>query len=247
MAGKLFLVPNLLGIGLPERVLPLHTIEVARALRHYVAENAKAARSFLKTVATTAPIQSIAIAELHERMPDDAVAALLAPAKAGFDLGLVSDAGTPAVADPGARLVAAAHRAGIQVVPLVGPSSILLALMGSGLNGQGFVFHGYLPVKSDARVAALQRIESEARRTRATQIFIETPYRNAAMLESVRAACAPETMLVVAADLTLPSEEIVALPAAKWRARDAERYRNRPAIFLLGMGSDSGSDSNRQR
>jgi 16S rRNA (cytidine1402-2'-O)-methyltransferase len=235
MPGRLLLVPNLLGVVLPERVLPARTIETARALRHFVAENAKVARAFLKTIATTAPLQSIAIAELNEHTPDDAVTALLAPARAGHDLGLVSDAGCPAVADPGARLVAAAHRAGIPVVPLVGPSALLLALMASGLNGQGFTFHGYLPAKTEPRLAALRRLDAEARRTGTTQLFIEAPYRNAAMIDGARSVCGTDLMLVVAADLTLPTEEIVALPIAGWRKRDGAQFHNRPAIFLLGM------------
>jgi len=234
MPGRLVLVPNLLGIVPPERVLPAHTIETARALRHFVAENAKVARAFLKSIATTAPIQSIAIAELSEHTVEVAVDALLAPAHAGHDVGLVSDAGCPAVADPGARLVAAAHRTGIPVVPLVGPSSILLALMASGLNGQGFTFHGYLPAKTEPRLAALKRLDAEARKTGATQVFIEAPYRNAAMIDGIRSACGPDLMLVVAADLTLPTEEIVASTIAEWRGRDGARFHNRPAIFLLG-------------
>ena len=233
-AGRLYLVPNLLGVVAPESVLPEHTIAIARGLTHVVAENAKAARAFLKTVGTTAAIQAIAIEELNEQTPASRMEELLRPAIAGNDLGLMSDAGCPGVADPGARLVAAAHRAGVQVVPLVGPSAILLALMGSGMNGQGFTFHGYLPAKAEPRTAALRRVEALARTSGSTQLFIETPYRNVAMLQSVCAVCAADTLLAVAADLTLPSEEIVMLPVAQWRRRDAARYRNRPAIFLLG-------------
>jgi 16S rRNA (cytidine1402-2'-O)-methyltransferase len=232
-AGDLYLVPNLLGIVPPANVLPVRTIAVARNLRHFVAENAKIARAFLKTIETSAPIQSIAIAELNEHTPESAVEALLGPALAGNDLGLLSDAGCPAVADPGARLVAAAHRSGVRVVPLVGPSSILLALMASGLNGQGFTFHGYLPVKSAARAPALRQLEDQARKTGFTQIFIEAPYRNAAMLQAIVATCSVSTQVVVAADLTLETEEIVALSVAGWRGRDPARYQDRPAIFML--------------
>ena len=232
-AGRLFLVPNLLGIVPPESVLPAHTIEIARGLRHVVAENAKLARAFLKTIGTTAAMQSIAIAELNEHTPASQVAALLAPAIAGNDLGLMSDAGCPGVADPGARLVAAAHRAGVRVVPLVGPCSILLALMASGMNGQGFTFHGYLPAKSEARAAALRRLEALARKSGSTQLFIETPYRNSTMLQSLIAVCGADMLLAAATDLTLPTEEIVMLPLAQWRQRDVARYENRPAIFLL--------------
>jgi 16S rRNA (cytidine1402-2'-O)-methyltransferase len=232
--GRLYLVPNLLGVVTPESVLPAHTIEVARGLRHVVAENAKNARAFLKSLGTTAAIQSIAIAELNEHTPAPQVETLLTPALAGNDLGLMSDAGCPGVADPGARLVAAAHRAGVRVIPLVGPSSILLALMASGMNGQGFTFHGYLPAKAEPRTAALRRVDELARKTGATQIFIETPYRNVALLQSLLAVCAADTLLAVASDVTLSAEEIVMLPVAQWRRRDLTRYQNRPAIFLLG-------------
>ncbi len=143
------LVPNLLGVVAPERVLPAHTIEVARGLAHFVVENAKPARAFLRSLGPSRPIQEIDIVELGDAPDPARCAQLLAPARDGRDLGLLSDAGCPAIADPGALLVREAHREGIAVVPLVGPSSILLALMASGMNGQGFVFHGYLPVKAD--------------------------------------------------------------------------------------------------
>jgi 16S rRNA (cytidine1402-2'-O)-methyltransferase len=233
-AGRLYLVPNLLGVVAPESVLPAHTIAIARGLRHVVAENAKVARAFLKTIGTTAAIQTIAIEELNEHTPAPRMETLLGPALAGHDLGLMSDAGCPGVADPGASLVAAAHRAGVQVIPLVGPSAILLALMASGMNGQGFTFHGYLPTKAEPRTAALRRVEELARKTGSTQLFIETPYRNVAMLQSLFTVCAADMLLAVAADLTLPSEEIVTLRVAQWRRRDVARYQNRPAIFLLG-------------
>jgi 16S rRNA (cytidine1402-2'-O)-methyltransferase len=233
-AGRLYLVPNPLGVVAPELVLPAHTLEIARGLRHVVAENAKVARAFLKAIGTTAAMQSIAIEELNEHTPAPQVESLLGPAIAGHDLGLMADAGCPAVADPGGRLVGAAHRAGVRVIPLVGPSSILLALMASGMNGQGFTFHGYLPAKAEPRTAALRRVDELTRKTGATQIFIETPYRNVALLQSLIASCAANTLLAVAADLTLQSEEIVMLPVAQWRQRDITRYQNRPAIFLLG-------------
>ena len=232
--GRLYLVPNLLGVIAPEAVLPAHTIAIARDLRHLVVENAKAARAFLKTIGTTTAIQSIAITEIGERTTPADIERMLGPALAGGDVGLVSDAGCPAVADPGAQLVAAAHRAGLRVVPLVGPSALLLALMASGMNGQGFSFHGYLPAKAEQRVAALRQVEALARKTGATQMFIETPYRNVAMLESLVSACDPGTLLAVAADLTLATEEIVMSPLAQWRGRDLQRYQNRPVIFLLG-------------
>ncbi len=162
MSGRLFLVPSRLGDGAPDAVLPERTIAIARGLVHYVVENAKPARQFLKAIGATRPLREIAIVELPERATPAQCRELLAPALAGHDVGLLSDAGCPAVADPGARLVAAAHDERILVVPLVGPSSLLLALMASGMNGQGFAFHGYLPVKADARAAALRRIEADS-------------------------------------------------------------------------------------
>lgn len=233
-SGRLFLVPAMLGGDVAGDVLPARTIATIRGLRRFVAENAKSARAFLKAVEMPVAMQEIVIDELNEHTAPDQVAALLQPVLGGDDVGLLSDAGCPAVADPGGALVAAAHRAGAVVVPLVGPSSILLALMASGLNGQGFAFHGYLPAKPEPRMAALRTLDAAARSTGITQIFIEAPYRNPAMLGSIVSACTADALLTVAADLTLASEEVATLSIAKWKSRDAERYRNRPAIFLLG-------------
>ena len=232
-SGRLFVVPNLLGMVAPERVLPAHTIEVARSLAHYVVENAKPARAFLQSLAPLLPIQQIGIVELGDAPQPARCAELLAPARTGRDLGLLSDAGCPGIADPGALLVQAAHREGIRVVPLVGPSSVLLALMASGMNGQGFVFHGYLPVKAGARTTAIQAIEADSRRTGYAQIFIETPYRNGALLAALAASCKPATRLCVAADLTLATESVVSQPMREWHGTDGARYAKRPAIFLL--------------
>jgi 16S rRNA (cytidine1402-2'-O)-methyltransferase len=233
-AGRLYLVPNLLGAVEPAAVLPARTLEVARGLRHFAVETPKAARAFLKSAGMDVPIASLDIRTLPAPdAPDDAFTALLGPVQRGEDLGIVSDAGCPGVADPGARLVAAAHRHAVRVVPLVGPSAILLALMAAGMNGQRFAFHGYLPVKPDARVAALQRLEREARAEGTTQLFIETPYRNAALLAAAVQALAPRTELCVAGDLTLPTETIERRAIAAWRGEDFARFERRPAIFLL--------------
>jgi 16S rRNA (cytidine1402-2'-O)-methyltransferase len=233
MTGRLYLVPNLLGIVPPENVLPARTIAVARGLAHFVVENAKPARQFLKSLAPATPLQAIAIEEIGTDPTSPRCEALLAPARAGHDVGLVSDAGCPGVADPGAGVVAAAHRLGIAVVPLVGPSSVVLALMASGMNGQGFAFHGYLPVKAEPRAVAIRRLESESARSRHAEIFIETPYRNVALLEALIGALRPDTRLCVAADLTLETESVESRPARAWRGRDFSRYAKRPAIFIL--------------
>jgi 16S rRNA (cytidine1402-2'-O)-methyltransferase len=232
-SGRLYAVPNLLGVVAPERVLPAHTIEIARGLTHYVVENAKPARAFLQTLAPGLPIREIAIVGLGPNPNRARCDELLAPARRGFDIGLLSDAGCPGIADPGALLIEAAHAQGIAVVPLVGPSSVVLALMASGMNGQGFAFHGYLPVKPDARARAILALEEGSHRSGQAQIFIETPYRNGAVLEAIVATCKPSTRLCVAADLTLPAESVISKSIREWRGVDGARYARRPAIFIL--------------
>jgi 16S rRNA (cytidine1402-2'-O)-methyltransferase len=233
MPGRLYLVPNLLGMVAPSDVLPERTIAIARALRHFAVENAKPARQFLGTLGMPVPLREISIVEIGERPTAADLERLLAPTTAGHDIGLVSDAGCPAIADPGALLVAAAHRRRVPVTPLVGPSAILLALMASGGNGQGFAFHGYLPAKPEPRTAAIRRLEAASRETGAAQLFIETPYRNAALLGALVATCQPETRLTVAADLTLSTEAVDSLPIREWRGRDATAWAKRPAMFVL--------------
>ena len=231
--GSLVLVPNRLGAGAPEDVLPARTLAAARSIGHWVVETPKAARAFLKAIGHPGPIASLAIDALPERPDAATLARLLAPARAGHAIGVLSDAGAPAVADPGAALVAAAHAAGIAVVPLVGPSSILLALMGSGLSGQSFAFHGYLPVREEDRARRVRELEADSRAHARTQAFIETPFRNAAMLATLCATLAPRTRLCVAADLTLPTESVSMRPVEQWRGVDGAAYHKRPAIFLL--------------
>ncbi|MCG1053976.1 SAM-dependent methyltransferase [Mycetohabitans sp. B5] len=233
MTGVLYLVPNALGDAAAlAGVLPEPVRALAARLTYYVGENAKSTRAFLKKTGGTVPIQDIEIRELNVNTPASAIDALLAPIIAGCDGGLLSEAGCPAVADPGALLVRRAHERGIRVVPLVGPSSILLALMGSGLNGQSFAFHGYLPVDAAQRTKKLRELEQQSRRARQTQIFIETPYRNRAMLDVLASACAPDTLVCVAVDLTLPDEQIVTRPVSVWRKEPIELHK-RPAIFLM--------------
>jgi 16S rRNA (cytidine1402-2'-O)-methyltransferase len=235
-AGCLYLVPNLLGIVPPDDVLPQRTLAIARSLEHFVVETPKAARQFIIALRSTLPIRSIKLETLDVNTPLDRIASLLGPALRGKDLGLLSDAGCPAVADPGALLVSAAHRAGVRVAPLVGPSAILLALMACGMNGQQFAFHGYLPVAADARARSLKNLDDAVARTGVTQIFIETPYRNDVMLGAILDACRASSELCVACDLTLPSEQIVRRQIARWRVAARAALKGRPAIFLLGAG-----------
>jgi len=228
MSGTLYAIPTPLG-GDPAAALPAPALETVRGIRHFVAENAKSARAFLAAVRMPCPTRELAIVELDGRTPPGA---LLAPCRAGRALGLLSEAGCPAVADPGAQLIEAGHGEGIRVVPLVGPSAILLALMASGLEGQRFAFCGYLPREADARVLRIRELESRSRRGRETQIFIETPYRNDALLGALLSACAPATLLCVARDLTLPEETIATRPVSGWRA-SRHVIGRRPAVFLL--------------
>ncbi|GLU32365.1 SAM-dependent methyltransferase [Trinickia caryophylli] len=237
MTGVLYLIPNTLGEGdaaALAAVLPAAVIARAASLHYYIGENAKTTRAFLKKVGTDRPIQDIEIRELNVKTPAGEIDRLLEPVLAGADAGLVSEAGCPAVADPGALLVRRAHERGVKVVPLVGPSSILLALMASGLDGQRFAFHGYLPVDAGERAKRLRELEAHSRKARETQIFIETPYRNRALLDALVASCAPSTLVAVAVDLTLETERIVSRPISAWKKDPAVlELHKRPAIFLL--------------
>ena len=230
--GTVYLVPNLLGVVPPDDVLPRRTLEVARTIGHWLVETPKPARAFLKSIGPRVAIAQMSMVSIVESNAPS-LEAMLAPASEGHDIGILSDAGCPGIADPGARVVAAAHMADIRVVPLVGPSSLVLALMAAGMNGQRFAFHGYLPVRPDEREAALKRLESESRAAQCTQLFIETPYRNAALLASIVQTLAPSTRLCVAADLTLPTETVATRDVREWRRVDAQTYAKRPAIFLI--------------
>ena len=231
--GRLYLIPVPLGPSPIISVLPQSVYECAKQLKYFVAENAKSARAFLKSLPSDTPLQQIEIRELNEHTPSSALPELLTPLLAGMDVGLISEAGCPAVADPGANLVALAHTEGIQVLPMTGPSSILLALMGSGLSGQNFAFHGYLPAKDEQRQKRLRELEKDSRQEKRTQIFIETPYRNRQMLETLIKTCSPETKICVATDLTLSSESIMTCTPAEWHRRGGANIDRRPTVFLL--------------
>jgi len=231
--GTLYLVPNLLGAGDADLCIPPAVRKIVRDLDYFVVETPKAARAFLKASGTTKPLQALRIEAMPEKPDEAAAKRLLAPLMEGADGGLISDAGVPAVADPGAVIVRAAHGAGIKVVPLVGPSSLLLALMASGLQGQRFAFHGYLPVDEKELASAIKRLDEESARHDQTQMFIETPYRNERMLKLLCANLKPSTLLCVAADLTLPTETVSTRSAADWRASPAPALKDRPCVFLL--------------
>jgi len=227
----LYAIPAALG-GPAAEALPLAAIEVVRGLRDFVAENPKTARAFLAALKMPCPIAQLSIERLDEHTSVAAVPPLLAPLRAGRPLGLLSEAGCPAIADPGAALVEAAQREGFRVVPLIGPSSITLALMASGLEGQRFAFCGYLPRDSAERTRRIRDIEQRSRRESETQIFIETPYRNDALIAALLEACSPTTKLCLASDLTLQTERIATREISAWRAA-APKVGKKPTVFLL--------------
>jgi len=230
--GSLYLLPNTLGDVAPEAVIPAGALDRARSLDYIIAEDPKAARAFLKRIATTRPLQGIRVERLDHNTKAEDIPAFLEPLLTGSDAGLLSEAGLPAVADPGASLVRLAHEQNVRVVPLSGPSSIVLALAASGLDGQRFAFHGYLPIAETELVSTLRECERQSRKRRQTQIFIETPYRNDRTLAAMLRALAPATLVCVAADLTLESETVKTRPVAAWR-RDAPQLKGRPTVFLL--------------
>jgi 16S rRNA (cytidine1402-2'-O)-methyltransferase len=223
--------------GAPEAVLPAANFEIMRSLDYFIVEDVRSARRFLSR-AGCGSIDALEFVELNEHTAPEEVSRMLAPLLAGRSAGVISEAGVPAVADPGADIVAAAHRAGVRVVPLVGPSSILLALMASGANGQSFAFNGYLPVREPERGKAIRFFERRMQTERQAQIFIETPYRGERLFEEFLAVCAPETRLTVAVDITAPTEFIRARTVVEWKqavGRGATPdLHKRPAIFILG-------------
>lgn len=231
--GTLYLIPCTLGDTPAEQVLPQHVIAVARNLRHFVVEQPKSARQFLSALKPGQPIQSLHFTTLNEHTDPKELSDLIAPLLAGEDVGIISEAGCPGIADPGADLVLLAHRNGIRVVPMVGPSSILLALMASGLNGQSFAFHGYLPIEETARNKAIATLEAESARRKQTQVFIETPYRNEKMFNALLAHCRLQTLLCVATDITLPGEQIRTRTVEQWKSQPAPQLNKHPSLFLL--------------
>jgi len=233
MTATLYLIPVALGDAPWPHYLPQASRDIACGLRHFVVENAKSARAELKRLDHPLPLRELAIEQLPEKPSPADIDHLLAPLLAGQDLGVMSEAGCPGVADPGAMLVRRAHELGIAVQPLVGPSSLLLALMASGLDGQRFAFHGYLPAREPARSRRIAELERESQKNVQTQLFIETPYRNAALFDALLATCRPQTRLCVASDLSLPTETVATRHVADWRKTQRPAFDKRPTVFLL--------------
>lgn len=228
----LYLIPSTMSDAPVSDVIPAGNLAVIRSIRHFVVENVRTVRRFLKRCDRSINIDALSFTVLDEHTDPAEVSSMLAPLRAGEAVGVISEAGCPAVADPGADLVAVAQAEGLEVVPLVGPSSILLSLMGSGFNGQTFAFRGYLPYESKARTQRLRDMERRIRHEGETQIFIETPYRNNRLIAELAATLPPSLRLCVASDITGPSQSIITLPLSAWTRRKYD-YDKRPSIFLL--------------
>ncbi|MCQ2178424.1 MAG: SAM-dependent methyltransferase [Bacteroidales bacterium] len=229
---KLYLIPSPLGDNEPAEVLPASVLDIIPNIKCFVVEEIRTARRFLSKAGLKGQIDGLEFHTLNEHSTAADAEALLSLFGKG-DVGLISEAGLPAVADPGAALVALCHRHGLEVVPLVGPSSLMLALMGSGLNGQSFAFKGYLPAKSDERRAAIRSMEKLSASLKQSQIIIETPYRNDSLFADLVREMSPSTMLCVAADITLPTQYIKTLPVSQWRKQGAFSIGKRPCVFVV--------------
>lgn len=231
MNGTIYLIPVTLGGNDYQQVIPEKVLNLTRSLRHFIVEDLRSARRYLRLIDKAFPIDESVFFELNEHTRDAEITAILDPVIKGSDVGLMSEAGLPGIADPGSRLIQIAHRKNIRVVPLSGPSSIIMALISSGMNGQSFAFHGYLPVKPEERNKKLNEIEKKSKGGEA-QIFMETPYRNQKMIESILSVCQPDTKVCIAADITLPSEFIITKIVSEWK-KNIPVLNDRFVIFLI--------------
>ena len=230
---KLFLIPTTLGDTSIERVLPPDLMLIISSIPVFIVENLRTARRFLKKVNPAIVIDDLTFFELNQHTDKKEISRFLEPNRHGFDIGIISEAGCPGIADPGAEVVKIAHIRNIQVVPLVGPSSILLALMASGMSGQNFAFNGYLPIRNPEKSAQIKLLEKRMQTEGQTQIFIETPYRNIQLLDELLKNCDPATMLCIAVDITLDTELILSKPVSYWKTNIPD-IQKRPAIFMIG-------------
>lgn len=236
MKGKIYLIPNFLGDISQcdtEKNFPAENISIIRSIKHFIVEDVRTSRRFLKRVDKSINIDELQFYELNKRTRPEDVPAYLRAAEEGQDMGIISEAGCPGVADPGSDAVVVAHQKGIRVVPLIGPSSILLAMMASGMNGQNFAFVGYLPVEKSDNVKAIKHLEERSAREKQTQIFIETPFRNVKMMQDLLFALRPTTRLCVACNVTCDDEYIVTKTVAQWRGVKCPDIDKKPTIFLI--------------
>ncbi|MBI9066550.1 MAG: SAM-dependent methyltransferase [Salinivirgaceae bacterium] len=232
MAGKIFLLPITLGESNPESVIPKEVIAKIISLRIFIVENVRTSRRFLRLLDKSFPIDDSIFYELNKHTKESELTSFIAPIKKGQDIGIMSEAGVPGVADPGSNVVALAHRNNISVVPFVGPSSILLAVMAAGLNGQNFAFNGYLPLKSGERIKKIKELEHRSKTENQSQLFIETPYRNMHMLNDIISCCQPNTLLSIAVDITLETEFIKTDSIKNWKNTKID-ISKRPGIFTI--------------
>ena len=231
MKGKLYLIPTTLGDSGLDSVIPKNIQELIPTIKHFIVENIRTARRYLKLVDRNIDIDELSFYELNKHSSPDAISGYLKAIKE-HDIGIISEAGCPGVADPGADVVKLAHEKNIRIIPLVGPSSILLSMMASGFNGQSFAFNGYIPIKDGERVKKIKQLENRSANENQTQIFIEAPYRNMKLLEDLSKECSAGTQICVAVDITLETEFIKTLPAKQWKNEMPELHK-RPTIFLL--------------
>lgn len=232
MQASLFLIPVTLGDTEHRRVLPEYNLEVIRGIRHFVVENVRTARRFLKKADPAIVIDDLTFYELNKHTSPEVVAGYLTPLAKGESVGVISEAGCPAVADPGADVVAIAQRKRYPVVPLVGPSSIILSVMASGFNGQSFAFHGYLPIDANERMNVIKKLEGRIYSENQTQLFIETPYRNQKLVEELIKLCRPSTKLCIASNITCADEFIQTRPVKDWAGKVPDLAK-KPTIFLI--------------
>lgn len=232
--GSLFLIPSTLGDTMPEKVLPAYNLQLLHRFDVFIVEEIKTARRFLRKCGYKKDFDAVTFHILNEHTPDNEVFEFLNQAKNGLDTGLLSEAGCPAVADPGSKAVRLAHEMGIKVVPLSGPNSIIMALMASGFNGQNFTFHGYLPVKAPERIQKIKEIERDLLRTGQTHIFIETPYRNNHMIESILSTCHNDTQFCIACNISLEDEWVKTAPISQWK-KQISVLGKKPSVFLLSQ------------
>ena len=236
MQTALYLIPVTLGDTPVSQVLPEYNKEIILSIRHFIVENIRSARRFLKKTDSSIDIDTLTFYELNKHTSKEDVSGYLAPLVKGESVGVISEAGCPAIADPGADVVALAQQKKYKVVPLVGPSSIIMSVMGSGFNGQSFAFHGYLPIDNQERIKKLKQLEGRIYSENQTQLFLETPYRNHKMLEDILKNCRPPTKLCVASNITCPDESIITMSVADWAKKKYDMPRV-PAIFLINKYS----------
>ncbi|MHC1704918.1 MAG: SAM-dependent methyltransferase [Tenuifilaceae bacterium] len=233
MYGKLYLIPTTIGTENWDHVIPTAVIETTRLLKHFVVEDIRTTRRYLSRIKVNTPIDQIDFQILNEHTPYSEIELLLKPILEGIDIGLLSEAGLPAVADPGSQLVALAHTKGITVIPLTGPSSLFLTLMASGMNGQNFAFVGYIPVKSDERRKRIKQLELRSKQENQTQIFIEAPYRNMQLFQDILKECNPETKLTIGVELTTPLELVATKKIREWKTSPLPDINKKNCVFCI--------------